>query len=117
MVVIYTRGRVFLLCGFTLVHELLAAIAIFLASKPAASLVLSANCVFSYFAIAALIYWGVVVEKAGVDLACLLTREEEIAECLAAIEIFIHCVSLCLKPSQCASLVLKELTRVRLLRL
>ena len=68
-----------------------------------AELVLPANCAFSYFAIAALIYWGVVVEKAGVDLAYLHTREQEIAECLAAIGIFIHCVSLYLKPSQCAS--------------
>ena len=68
-----------------------------------AVLVLPASCSFSYFAIAALIYWGVVVEKAGVDLAYLHTREQEIAECLAAIGIFIHCVSLYLKPSQCAS--------------
>ena len=66
-------------------------------------LVLPACCSFSYFAIAALIYWGVVVEKAGVDLAYLHTREQEIAECLAAIGIFIHCVSLYLKPSHCAS--------------
>ena len=68
-----------------------------------AVLVLPACCSFSYFAIAALIYWGVVVEKAGVDLAYLHTREQEIAECLAAIGIFIHCVSLYLKPSQCAT--------------
>ena len=68
-----------------------------------AELVLPANCAFSYFAIAALIYWGVVVEKAGVDLAYLHTREQEIAECLASIGIFIHCVSLYLKPSQRAS--------------
>ena len=63
-----------------------------------ASLVLPASCTFSYFVIAALIYWGVVVEKAGLDLAYLHTREQEIAECLAAIGIFIHCVSLYLKP-------------------
>ena len=63
-----------------------------------ASLVLPASCTFSYFVIAALIYWGVVVEKAGLDLAFLHTREQEIAECLAAIGIFIHCVSLYLKP-------------------
>ena len=68
-----------------------------------AALVLPASCAFSYFAIAALIYWGVVLEKAGVDLAYLHTREQEIAECLAAIGIFIHCVSLYLKPSQSAS--------------
>ena len=63
-----------------------------------ASLLLPASCTFSYFVIAALIYWGVVVEKAGLDLAYLHTREQEIAECLAAIGIFIHCVSLYLKP-------------------
>ena len=63
-----------------------------------ALLVLPASCTFSYFVIAALIYWGVVVEKAGFDLAYLHTREQEIAECLAAIGIFIHCVSLYLKP-------------------
>ena len=68
-----------------------------------ADLVLPASCAFSYFAIAALIYWGVVLEKAGVDLAYLHTREQEIAECLAAIGILIHCVSLYLKPSQSAS--------------
>jgi len=63
-------------------------------------LVLPTSCACSYFTIAAVIYWGVVVEKAGVDLAYLHTREQEIAECLAAIGIFIHCVSLYLKPSQ-----------------
>ena len=68
-----------------------------------ASLVLPASCTFSYFVIAALIYWGVVVEKAGLDLAYLHTREQEIAECLAAIGIFIHCVSLYLKPWENAS--------------
>ena len=66
-------------------------------------LVLPISCACSYFAIAAVIYWGVVLEKAGVDLAYLHTREQEIAECLAAIGIFIHCVSLYLKPSQPAS--------------
>ena len=66
-------------------------------------LMLPVSCAFSYFAVAAVIYWGVVVEKAGVDLAYLHTREQEIAECLAAIGIFIHCVSLYLNPSQCAS--------------
>ena len=39
-------------------------------------LVLPASCTFSYFAIAALLYWGVVLEKAGVDLAYLHTREQ-----------------------------------------
>ena len=63
-------------------------------------LVLPASCAFSYFLIAAVIYWGVVVEKAGVDLADLHTREQEIAEGLAAIGIFIHCVSLCLTPGK-----------------
>ena len=66
-------------------------------------LVLPISCACSYFTIAAVIYWGVVLEKAGVDLAYLHTREQEIAECLAAIGIFIHCVSLYLKPSQPAS--------------
>ena len=68
-----------------------------------ALLVFPASCTFSYFVIAALIYWGVVVEKAGLDLAYLHTREQEIAECLAAIGIFIHCVSLYLKPWKNAS--------------
>ena len=65
-----------------------------------ATLVLPVSCAFSYFVIAAIIYWGVVLEKSGIDLAYLHTREQEIAECLAAIGIFIHCVYLYLQPSQ-----------------
>ena len=78
-------------------------------------LVLRASCTFSYFAIADFLYLGVVLEKAGVDLAYLLTREQEIAECLAAIGICIHCLSLCLTPSQCASYCSDEPAGVRIL--
>jgi len=68
-----------------------------------ATLILPVSCSLSYFLIAVVIYWGVVVEKSGIDLAYLHTREQEIAECLAAIGIFIHCVSLYLTPSERSS--------------
>ena len=61
--------------------------------------VLPLSCCFSYFLIAVIIYWGVVIEKSGVNVSFLHTREQEIAECLAAIGIFIHCVFLYLSPA------------------
>ena len=40
---------------------------------------------FSYFCLAALIYVGVAVEKLGIDVPVLVTREQEVAECLFAL--------------------------------
>ena len=48
------------------------------------------GCTASYFGIAALMYWGVVMEKWGVDLVLLHTREQEIAEFLFSVGVFIH---------------------------
>ena len=39
-------------------------------------------------------YWGVVTEKSGIDLIYLRTREQEIAEFLFAVGVFIHDVYL-----------------------
>ena len=76
--------RLFLLYRFAVVFTLLAALSAvnyllplryFWHRRKLTDLVLPASCTFSYFAIAALLYWAVVLEKAGVDLACLHTRE------------------------------------------
>ena len=56
--------------------------------------VLPLGCTASYFGIAALMYWGVVAEKSGIDLIYLHTREQEIAEFLFAVGVFIHVVYL-----------------------
>ena len=56
--------------------------------------VLPLGCTASYFGIAALMYWGVVAEKSGIDLIYLHTREQEIAEFLFAVGVFIHIVYL-----------------------
>ena len=56
--------------------------------------VLPLGCTASYFGIAALMYWGVVAEKSGIDLIYLHTREQEIAEFLCAVGVFIHIVYL-----------------------
>ena len=52
------------------------------------------GCTASYFGIAALMYWGVVLEKQGVDLLYFHTREQEIAEFLFAVGVFVHVVYL-----------------------
>ena len=56
--------------------------------------ILPLGCTASYFGIAALMYWGVVAEKSGIDLIYLHTREQEIAEFLFAVGVFIHVVYL-----------------------
>ena len=56
--------------------------------------ILPLGCTASYFGIAALMYWGVVAEKNGIDLIYLHTREQEIAEFLFAVGVFIHVVYL-----------------------
>ena len=56
--------------------------------------VLPLGCTASYFGVAALMYWGVVAEKNGIDLIYLHTREQEIAEFLFAVGVFIHVVYL-----------------------
>ena len=56
--------------------------------------VLLLGCTASYFGIAALMYWGVVAEKSGIDLIYLHTREQEIAEFLFAVGVFIQVVYL-----------------------
>ena len=52
----------------------------------------------SYFAIASSIYWAVVIEKNGVDIPYLHTREQEIAELLFSVAILIHVIYLYLYP-------------------
>ena len=52
------------------------------------------GCTASYFGIAAIMYWGVVMEKWGIDLVLLHTREQEIAEFLFSVGVFIHVVYL-----------------------
>ena len=59
-----------------------------------ADLLLPIGCTASYFAIAAVMYWCVVLEKQGVDLLYFHTREQEIAEFLFAVGVFIHVVYL-----------------------
>ena len=59
-----------------------------------ADLLLPIGCTASYFAIAAVMYWGVVLEKQGIDLVYFHTREQEIAEFLFAVGVFIHVVYL-----------------------
>ena len=59
-----------------------------------ADLLLPIGCTASYFAIAAVMYWGVVLEKQGIDLIYFHTREQEIAEFLFAVGVFIHVVYL-----------------------
>ena len=59
-----------------------------------ADLLLPIGCTASYFAIAAVMYWGVVLEKQGIDLIYFHTREQEIAEFLFAAGVFIHVVYL-----------------------
>ena len=56
--------------------------------------ILPLGCTASYFGVAALMYWGVVAEKNGIDLIYLHTREQEIAEFLFAVGVFIHVVYL-----------------------
>ena len=62
--------------------------------------VLPLGCTASYFGIAALMYWGVVAEKSGIDLMYLHTREQEIAEFLFAVGVFIHVVYLYLSQPE-----------------
>lgn len=45
---------------------------------------------FAYFFLAALIYVGVAVEKLGIDVPVLVTREQEVAECLFALAVLLH---------------------------
>ena len=59
-----------------------------------ADILLPIGCTASYFGIAAVMYWGVVLEKQGVDLLYLHTREQEIAEFLFAVGVFVHSVYL-----------------------
>ena len=59
-----------------------------------ADLLLPIGYTASYFAIAAVMYWGVVLEKQGIDLVYFHTREQEIAEFLFAAGVFIHVVYL-----------------------
>ena len=56
--------------------------------------ILPLGCTASYFGVAALMYWGVVAEKNGIDLIYLHTREQEIAEFLFAVGVFIHVIYL-----------------------
>ena len=65
--------------------------------------ILPLGCTASYFGIAALMYWGVVAEKSGIDLIYLHTREQEIAEFLFAVGVFIHVVYLYLNLPEMAS--------------
>ena len=64
--------------------------------------ILPLGCTASYFGIAALMYWGVVAEKSGIDLIYLHTREQEIAEFLFAVGVFIHVVYLYLNLPEMA---------------
>ena len=48
------------------------------------------GCCSSYFGIASLIYIGVVLIKAGIDLPFMHTREQEMGELLFSIGVFIH---------------------------
>ena len=59
-----------------------------------ADVLLPLGCTASYFAISALMYWGVVLEKWGYDLVLLHTREQEIAEFLFSIGVLIDMVYL-----------------------
>jgi hypothetical protein len=45
---------------------------------------------FSTFLVAAAIYVGVAIEKAGTDVPILITREQEVAECLFALGVLLH---------------------------
>ena len=82
-------------CVFTLLFGLAVAGFVLrrrglLAFGSLADVLLPLGCTASYFAIAALMYWGVVMEKWGVDLVLLHTREQEIAEFLFSVGVFIH---------------------------
>ena len=44
----------------------------------------------AYFCLAAIIYVGVAVEKLGIDVPVLVTREQEVAECLFALGVLLH---------------------------
>ena len=68
------------------------------------------GCTASYFGIAALMYWGVVAEKSGIDLIYLHTREQEIAEFLFAVGVFIHVVYLYLSLPKIAAVDSVSLT-------
>lgn len=61
-----------------------------LASPSIADALLPCPLLLGYFGIAALIYIGVVIEKQGIDIPILITREQEIAECLFALGVLIH---------------------------
>ena len=65
--------------------------------------ILPLGCTASYFGVAALMYWGVVAEKNGIDLIYLHTREQEIAEFLFAVGVFIHVVYLYLSQPDMSS--------------
>ena len=54
---------------------------IFLAPKQADDAVAIASCAFSCFAIAAVIEWGVVVEKEGIGLVWLQTADQGAENC------------------------------------
>ena len=58
--------------------------------KSAADIILPPAYLLGYFSIAALIYVGIAIEKAGTDIPILITREQEIAECLFSMGVFLN---------------------------
>lgn len=61
-----------------------------LRSHSIADALLPSPVLFGYFFLAALVYVGVAVEKLGHDLPVLVTREQEVAECLFALGVLLH---------------------------
>ena len=55
-----------------------------------ADALLPSPVLLGYFLLAALLYIGVAVEKIGYDIPVLVTREQEIAECLFALGVLLH---------------------------
>lgn len=55
-----------------------------------ADALLPEGCLLAYFALAAVIYIGVAIERGGTDVPILITREQEVLECLFALGVLLH---------------------------
>ena len=92
---IHDKSWIILLCIFFTAF-ILSLIGFYLRFKKKIStgsisdIVLPLGCCSSYFALATLIYAGVVLLKAGVYIPFLHTREQEMGELFFAIGVFIH---------------------------
>jgi hypothetical protein len=85
-----TTAAVF--CAITLLIVLRAVLGTLSLLRPLsiADALLPSPVLLGYFLLAALIYVGVAVEKLGHDVPVLVTREQEVAECLFALGLLLH---------------------------